>query len=107
MRSGEFVGALVESHEGHPTKIEGNEEHPTSLGSADLIMQAATFDLYDTDRSTSVREKGKKSDWAAFDKAFGAILKTLAVDGGRAMRSSRRVVARGTEGGASALLAAG
>ena len=87
MRRGEHVGALVESHEGRPTKIEGNDEHPTSLGSADLLMQAATMDLYDADRSTSVREKnGKKSDWDAFDKAFGSILKTLAPDGGSKMR---------------------
>jgi Fe-S-cluster-containing dehydrogenase component len=85
-RRGETVGVLVESHEGRPTKIEGNEEHPTSLGSADMILQAATMDLYDADRSTYVREKGKRSDWGAFDKAFGAILKTLQADGGSKLR---------------------
>ncbi|HEY1960164.1 MAG TPA: 4Fe-4S dicluster domain-containing protein [Polyangiaceae bacterium] len=86
-RHDEYVGALVESHEGHPTKIEGNQDHPTSLGSADAMMQAATMDLYDADRSATVREKnGKGSDWAAFDKAFDAILKTLAADGGGKLR---------------------
>jgi molybdopterin-containing oxidoreductase family iron-sulfur binding subunit len=86
-RRGEVVGVLVESHEGRPTKVEGNEEHPTSLGSADMLMQAATMDLYDADRSADVREKGgKKSDWAAFDKAFAAILKTLQTDGGSKLR---------------------
>jgi molybdopterin-containing oxidoreductase family iron-sulfur binding subunit len=85
-RRGELVGALVESHEGRPTKIEGNEEHPTSLGSADLLMQAATMDLYDADRSASVREKSKRSDWAAFDKALATILKTSQADGGARVR---------------------
>ncbi len=85
-RRGEVVGVLVESHEGRPTKIEGNDEHPTSLGSADMLLQSATMDLYDADRSTAVREKGKKSDWAAFDKAFAAILKTLQADGGSKLR---------------------
>jgi Fe-S-cluster-containing dehydrogenase component/anaerobic selenocysteine-containing dehydrogenase len=85
-RRGEYVGALVESHEGRPTKVEGNPEHPTSLGSADLVMQAATMDLYDADRSNHVREKGKKSSWAAFDKAFSAIAKTLQADGGTKLR---------------------
>ena len=86
-RRDEYVGALVECHEGRPTKVEGNEEHPTSLGSADILMQAATMDLYDADRSGDVREaKGKKSDWASFDKAFDAILKTLAADGGSKLR---------------------
>jgi len=69
-RRGESVGVLVECHEGRPTKIEGNEEHPTSLGSADMLLQSATMDLYDADRSEYVREKGKRSDWGAFDKAF-------------------------------------
>jgi molybdopterin-containing oxidoreductase family iron-sulfur binding subunit len=99
-RRGESVGVLVECHEGRPTKIEGNDEHPTSLGSADLLMQAAPMDLYDADRSTTVREKGgKRSDWGAFDRAFAAIVTTLKADGGSKLRvlvrpSSSPTVAR-------------
>jgi len=36
---------LVESHEGHPTKVEGNPEHPASGGGTDIFAQAAILGL--------------------------------------------------------------
>src|SRR4026207_847578 len=44
----------VESHTGRPTKIEGNPEHPASLGGTDAITQAAILGLYDPDRAKTV-----------------------------------------------------
>src|SRR5262245_59049504 len=57
---------LVESHMGRPTKIEGNLEHPASLGATDVLTQAAVLGLYDPDRSQTVTNRGEVRPWAAF-----------------------------------------
>jgi molybdopterin-containing oxidoreductase family iron-sulfur binding subunit len=49
-QNGEAMGLLVECHEGRPTKIEGNPEHPASLGGSLPWLQALPLDLYDPDR---------------------------------------------------------
>jgi MoCo/4Fe-4S cofactor protein with predicted Tat translocation signal len=57
---------LVESHLGRPTKIEGNDRHPASLGGTDIFAQASILGLYDPDRSQSVTELGDQRSWQAF-----------------------------------------
>src|SRR5579862_8720560 len=44
------VGLLVESHEGRPIKIEGNPDHPDSLGATTAQLQAEILNFYDPDR---------------------------------------------------------
>ncbi len=59
-------GLIVETHEGRPTKVEGNAKHPANLGGTSVFMQAAILGLYDPDRSQNVRENGSEKTWADF-----------------------------------------
>jgi MoCo/4Fe-4S cofactor protein with predicted Tat translocation signal len=74
------IGVLVESHEGRPTKIEGNPDHPASLGATDAITQASVLNLYDPDRAQTVTFAGEIRTWAAFQDAvqvMAAEIKTV------------------------------
>ena len=55
---GYAAGLVVTSWEGRPTKVEGNPDHPASLGATSPLAQALLVDLYDTTRVRGVKHRG-------------------------------------------------
>ncbi|MGH7429762.1 MAG: TAT-variant-translocated molybdopterin oxidoreductase, partial [Candidatus Methylomirabilaceae bacterium] len=79
-------GVLVESHMGRPTKVEGNPQHPASLGATDAFAQASVLTLYDPDRSQVVTSGGRISTWDAFLGALSLELEGQRVSKGAGLR---------------------
>jgi molybdopterin-containing oxidoreductase family iron-sulfur binding subunit len=66
MTDGFACGVLVKSQMGRPIKLEGNPDHPASLGATDAFVQAALLTLYDPDRSQMVTHNGRIDTWEHF-----------------------------------------
>ncbi len=77
---------LVESHMYRPTKIEGNDQHPASLGGTDVYAQASILDMYDPDRSQNVMYMGDISTWSALTAALQGPLNAQKAVKGSGMR---------------------
>ena len=78
---GVATGVLIETHEGRPTRIDGNPRHPASLGASDVTMQASILELYNPDRSVDVRNNNNLTTWEAFRSALDETLAGLPADG--------------------------
>ncbi len=80
------LGILAESHEGRPTKIEGNPAHPASLGSTDVFAQASVLTLYDPDRSQVVTRAGRINTWDQCTQTLKGALELQRVKQGAGFR---------------------
>ncbi len=78
-------GLIVESHEGRPTKVEGNPSHPSTLGASSSRVQASVLGLYDPDRSQSVMQQGSRKAWSDFVTAWKPLSEAHAADGGASL----------------------
>src|SRR6202521_3393348 len=83
---------LVESHLYRPTKIEGNDQHPASLGGTDVFAQASILGMYDPDRSQTVAYLGDVSTWGRFLEAFRGPLNAQKAVQGAGIRILTRTI---------------
>jgi len=83
---GYALGIVVTSNEGRPTKIEGNPDHPASLGATTVWAQADVLDLYDPDRAKTVTQGDTISTWDSFLEWLNSVLGAQSANGGAGLR---------------------
>ena len=59
---GYATGVVVKHQMGRPIKVEGNPQHPASLGATDVFAQAQVLDFYDPDRAWGITAHGLPAD---------------------------------------------
>src|SRR5947209_5523070 len=96
--NGVAEGVIVESHLGRPTKVEGNPDHPASLGATSVLSQACLMDLYDADRMKEITSLGIPREWDAFETELEKALAALSPGGGAGFRILSETVTSPTVG---------
>ncbi|HET8644114.1 MAG TPA: 4Fe-4S dicluster domain-containing protein, partial [Vicinamibacteria bacterium] len=86
LEGGYAKGVLVRSQEGRPIKVEGNPDHPASLGATDVFMQASVLGLYDPDRSQTLAYLGEIRPFGAFLAAMKSAVEAQRPLGGAGIR---------------------
>ena len=96
MLGGYAQPALVESHMGRPTKMEGNPDHPASLGGSDVFSQASLLDMYDPDRSQTPVYLGETRSWKNFVEQVRTRMAGQRAMGGEGLRLLTRPISSPT-----------
>src|SRR6266568_2173330 len=84
--SGYGVGLLIRSNEGRPTKVEGNPDHPASLGGVGPFQQAMLLDLYDPSRARGFQKRGRPLSYRGGLQEISLLAKGHEADGGARLR---------------------
>ncbi len=80
------LGVAVRNYDGRPVKVEGNPQHPASLGATDAYAQAEILSLYDPDRPETVLQQGIVSTWEGFLAALGQVMQAQRSGNGAGLR---------------------
>jgi MoCo/4Fe-4S cofactor protein with predicted Tat translocation signal len=83
---GYATGVLVAHQMARPIKVEGNPDHPASLGAANAIMQATILGLYDPRRAQSIVGRGQIDTWESFVTVIFERRGQLLARGGEGLR---------------------
>jgi MoCo/4Fe-4S cofactor protein with predicted Tat translocation signal len=67
---GYAYGVTIEHQMSRPIKVEGNPDHPASLGATSAIGQASILNLYDPFRAQSVTHRRELESWEGFVTAM-------------------------------------
>jgi molybdopterin-containing oxidoreductase family iron-sulfur binding subunit len=81
--NGAAESVVVTSFEGRPIKVDGNPDHPLSGTGSSTFAQASVLNLYDPDRSRSVRRGDTASTWQEFESELKTTFKNAAANGGK------------------------
>ncbi|MEJ2009831.1 MAG: TAT-variant-translocated molybdopterin oxidoreductase, partial [Acidobacteriota bacterium] len=95
---GGALGLLVKSNMGRPTKVEGNPDHPASLGATDAFGQASVLDLWDPDRARSVLHEGSITNYSDFLTMLGQLRNQYVTKNGAGFRVLTETVTSPTLG---------
>ncbi len=85
-RGGCATGLVVACYDGRPIKIEGNPDHPASLGATSAMDQAELLELYDPARKRVVERRGAPSTWTELQRFLLDQAAALKADGGARLR---------------------
>jgi molybdopterin-containing oxidoreductase family iron-sulfur binding subunit len=77
---------LATTYDGRPTKLDGNPDHPVTMGRSDAFTQAAVLQLYDPDRSQAPVQGGKPSTWTAFERSLADMRRDWIANKGKGLR---------------------